>query len=421
VTEFSLSKSQKNTLKKFQKYLSKPSPSHLSSPSPSVSASSSPPSGSTTTESSISYQPTPPPSSSSTLSASTSFTVETVPAEFTTERFELYRLYQTAVHHDPPDKITTEGFTNFLVDSPLLPHARPMSPQDTALPFLPTPAHFIPEDATCTSTSTTITSTAREYSGTYHQLYRLNGELIAVSVLDLLPSGVSSVYCFYSPNFRHLELGKFTALYEIAYCRHVLHLPFYYMGFYIHTCQKMCYKGEYQPSQLLCPVTRVWVRLDDERETIKQSLTRYQGFLPLERGVRERYMRERDEAAAAAVAAGDMTGTGSAAELAMTSHPSVMSTSAGGGLGEDSTARKATRVAVCLNYPPVVDDPLAIDPRRCQFSLGPYNPSGPASRNRLLQSDHLTKEGKEIVEKILREFLELSEQWFGEKVIFLFN
>jgi hypothetical protein len=31
------------------------------------------------------------------------------------------------------------------------------------------------------------------------------------------------------------------------------------MGFYIHTCPKMKYKAEYQPSELLCPQARVWV------------------------------------------------------------------------------------------------------------------------------------------------------------------
>ncbi len=29
------------------------------------------------------------------------------------------------------------------------------------------------------------------------------------------------------------------------------------MGFYIHTCSKMRYKAAYQPSDLLCPETKV--------------------------------------------------------------------------------------------------------------------------------------------------------------------
>jgi arginyl-tRNA--protein-N-Asp/Glu arginylyltransferase len=207
----------------------------------------------------------------------------------------LYQRYQTTVHHDPIDKLTPEAFTNFLVDSPLLPRACPLSSQETALPSLPSTSDFDPALPTSSPVNTetrTTNTTVTEYSGTYHQLYRLDGQLIAVSVLDLLPTGVSSVYCFYDPNFRQLELGKYTALYEIAYCRHVLHLPYYYMGFYIHNCQKMAYKGEYHPTEVMCPVTRRWFELNDE---IKELMNNYR-YVPLESEVRERYLRERAEA-----------------------------------------------------------------------------------------------------------------------------
>lgn len=36
----------------------------------------------------------------------------------------------------------------------------------------------------------------------------------------------------------------------------------YYMGFYIHTCPKMSYKGSYTPSSLLCPERLTWVPLE---------------------------------------------------------------------------------------------------------------------------------------------------------------
>ena len=44
-----------------------------------------------------------------------------VPAEFDEESFLLYKKYQMAVHGDPESKITTESYTNFLVESPLIP------------------------------------------------------------------------------------------------------------------------------------------------------------------------------------------------------------------------------------------------------------------------------------------------------------
>lgn len=32
----------------------------------------------------------------------------------------------------------------------------------------------------------------------------------------------------------------------------------YYLGYYIHSCQKMRYKGQWKPSYLLCPEAYTW-------------------------------------------------------------------------------------------------------------------------------------------------------------------
>ncbi|CAN0529191.1 unnamed protein product, partial [Ectocarpus sp. 12 AP-2014] len=110
--------------------------------------------------------------------------------------------------------------------------------------------------------------------GSYHQLYRIDGKLIAVGVVDVLPKCLvsSSVYCFYDPDYRALALGKLTALKETEFIREVgmghsiavvrPALRDYYMGFYIHTCPKMSYKGSYTPSFLLCPERLTWVPLE---------------------------------------------------------------------------------------------------------------------------------------------------------------
>lgn len=44
--------------------------------------------------------------------------------------------------------------------------------------------------------------------GSYHQLYRLDGELIAMAVLDILPYCVSSVYFIYGKAWEHFSFGK---------------------------------------------------------------------------------------------------------------------------------------------------------------------------------------------------------------------
>ena len=97
--------------------------------------------------------------------------------------------------------------------------------------------------------------------GTFHQQYRLNGKLVAVGVVDISQSGISSVYCFYDPEMSHLSLGKYVALREIDFAR-AHQLEYYYLGFYIPTCPKMSYKGEYKPSELLCPTSLNWYPLE---------------------------------------------------------------------------------------------------------------------------------------------------------------
>ena len=47
-------------------------------------------------------------------------------------------------------------------------------------------------------------------------MYRLDGRLIALGVLDLLPQAVSGVYFLYHADFEKWALGKLSALREAA-------------------------------------------------------------------------------------------------------------------------------------------------------------------------------------------------------------
>ncbi|XP_029466415.1 arginyl-tRNA--protein transferase 1 isoform X1 [Rhinatrema bivittatum] len=146
----------------------------------------------------------------------------------------LFAKYQMSVHQDAPFECGEAQFTRFLCDSPLKAEAAPGAPD-------------------CGY-------------GSFHQQYWLDGKIIAVGVLDILPSCVSSVYLYYDPDLSFLSLGVYSALREIAFTRQ-LHeqspdLHYYYMGFYIHSCPKMRYKGQYHPSALLCPETYIWVPIE---------------------------------------------------------------------------------------------------------------------------------------------------------------
>ncbi|KAL9846619.1 arginyl-tRNA--protein transferase 1 isoform 2-T2 [Geothlypis trichas] len=150
------------------------------------------------------------------------------------ESYQVYKRYQMVIHKDPPDKPTINQFTRFLCDSPLEAEHAPNGPE-------------------CGY-------------GSFHQQYWLDGKIIAVGVIDILPYCVSSVYLYYDPDFSFLSLGVYSALREIAFTRQLCvkapDLCFYYMGFYIHSCPKMRYKGQYRPSDLLCPETYVWTPIE---------------------------------------------------------------------------------------------------------------------------------------------------------------
>ncbi|KAK9840120.1 hypothetical protein WJX74_003773 [Apatococcus lobatus] len=155
------------------------------------------------------------------------------------EEFPLYHRYQTQQHGDPPGKVSQQSFQRFLVDTPL----QPVQPED--------------RPGACPASGL----------GSFHQQYWLDGELIAVGVVDILPGYLSSKYFFWDPDLGPLALGKFSALQEIELVRSASaqcpSLQYYTMGFYIHSCSKMRYKGDYQPSELLSFDGNSWLSYED--------------------------------------------------------------------------------------------------------------------------------------------------------------
>ncbi|MFZ2288754.1 MAG: arginyltransferase [Halopseudomonas yangmingensis] len=91
----------------------------------------------------------------------------------------------------------------------------------------------------------------------FHE-FRLDGRLVAVAVTDHLPNGLSAVYTFYEPELPQRSLGRFAIQHQIAHCRE-LGLPHLYLGYWIRECQKMSYKGEYRPLEVL--IRQKWVRI----------------------------------------------------------------------------------------------------------------------------------------------------------------
>lgn len=84
------------------------------------------------------------------------------------------------------------------------------------------------------------------------------GVLKMVSIIDLLDDGISAVYTFYEPE-PHSSYGSYSILWQIEKAR-ALQLPFVYLGYWIHDSQKMKYKTNFRPAQIL--LDRTWVTCD---------------------------------------------------------------------------------------------------------------------------------------------------------------
>jgi len=74
-----------------------------------------------------------------------------------------------------------------------------------------------------------------------------NETLLMVSIIDILESGLSSVYTFFEPDDK-TGLGTHSILWQIEQCR-TLNLSWLYLGYWIKQSPKMAYKQNFRPAQ----------------------------------------------------------------------------------------------------------------------------------------------------------------------------
>lgn len=98
----------------------------------------------------------------------------------------------------------------------------------------------------------------KAYSGTFNMDYRLNGKLVGVGVVDRGDNSLSSNYFYYdiSDEILKRSIGVFSVIQEIEACRGnlfdgKLKSEYYYLGYYLAECDKMKYKIQYKPNELL--------------------------------------------------------------------------------------------------------------------------------------------------------------------------
>lgn len=202
------------------------------------------------------------------------------------DEYEVISKYQQAIHNEGPEEWSLSRFSDFLIKTPLIVEqiknykfSTTDSSNDTLVSNSYTDeSKYIlvkpPELPTC--------------YGTYHCVYLLDDKLIAVGVLDILTKCVTTVYFFYDPEYKHLNLGIYSALVEISLVRQMAKsyvglekenkLVHYYLGFYVHECKKMHYKTRFRPSYLLCSETCKYI---PTQECLKKLIgTKYARFGP---------------------------------------------------------------------------------------------------------------------------------------------
>lgn len=76
--------------------------------------------------------------------------------------------------------------------------------------------------------------------------FALDDRLLAVSVVDELIDGLSSVYTFFDPEYANRSLGTFAILWQVMEVKQ-RELGWVYLGYWISECEKMSYKTNFQP------------------------------------------------------------------------------------------------------------------------------------------------------------------------------
>ena len=85
------------------------------------------------------------------------------------------------------------------------------------------------------------------------------GQLLAVTLVDILSDGLSMVYSFFDPEEAGRSLGTFMILDHIERARR-MGLDYVYLGYWVRNSRKMDYKGRFLPQERLMP--EGWRRVD---------------------------------------------------------------------------------------------------------------------------------------------------------------
>ena len=89
----------------------------------------------------------------------------------------------------------------------------------------------------------------RHANGEYLEFY-VDDKLIGCAVVDVLPDSLSAIYTYFDPTLDRRGLGNLAVLLQIQMAAK-MDKRYVYLGYWIEDCQKMNYKKQYQPIELL--------------------------------------------------------------------------------------------------------------------------------------------------------------------------
>ena len=172
------------------------------------------------------------------------------------EKFQVYKKYQMNIHKDEEHEVKKEGYNRSWGKTNLVDNIGIKLPEDLAL-------------------KTKHPEIYPKKYGCYNFIHRIDGKIVAIGIVDILPTSLSSVYLYYNTDYQFLDLGVLTAILEIEYVQSFRDLidnnfKYYLMGFYEENIQKLRYKGFYFPTQLLDRFTMNFVYLSEVQQILKE-------------------------------------------------------------------------------------------------------------------------------------------------------
>ncbi|GAB1260029.1 arginyltransferase [Aurantivibrio plasticivorans] len=97
-----------------------------------------------------------------------------------------------------------------------------------------------------------------EWGVTRYFEMKLDGLVVGVMVSDKLPNGLSAMYTFFDPDLSKRSLGTFAILWQVGYAQREK-MDYLYLGYWIKESDKMNYKSQYRPLELL--IENKWLLL----------------------------------------------------------------------------------------------------------------------------------------------------------------